>query len=674
MTPPPLPLRRAAAFLPGDTPAQKAVFILLILAGATVRLALLGDIPAGLNRDEALSGYNAWAILEYGVDQHGYENPVHLIGWGGGLNALYGYLSMPFIKTLGLNELSVRLAQALLGVLSLFVMYYVGRRLAGGQFALFAMFALAISPWHIMMSRWGLESNLLPSLLLLSFAFLLRGCANPPRPAAVIPAFFLLGLALYAYGTAYLFVPLFTLGVLVYGLKSRLISLKHWGIGLAVMAIIAIPIALLILINLFDWEPVKTSFISIPQYDSAGRYNNISALFKPDASGQIWRNTRQLLDLLISGHDKHFYNALPEFGYFYRVGFYLSLLGAMAMVYDLVKSRGRSGRLLMLPLIWLAAALLLSITVLPNINRINVLWMPQIICAAYGMFRLWSVMIPYKVAGRRLTAVGRRRLPKIAAVALVIYLTASFAAFTGAYFDVFRQTYLFFADLSYGDALRHILRHTGENETIYLTSDVMYSHTLFHSKTDQRIYLETVQIPDQKVESQQVKSFGPYAFGINGNALYHGKVFLPDNLELALFPESDCDIARFRYYSAVYCRRTLYDAFLSGHYAKLADRATFDIYQSGNRLTYYKEPCDAADTESRFFLHLFPANPDNLPEERRPYGFDNRDFHFNDHGGVLDGKCLTIVPLPGYEIVRIRTGQYLPGGEQLWRADFPVGP
>ena len=671
---PPIPLRRAAAFLPGDTPAHKAVFILLILAGAAVRLALLGDIPAGLHQDEALSGYNAWAILEYGVDQHGYKNPVHLIGWGSGLNALYGYFSMPFIKALGLNELSIRLAQALLGVMSLFVMYYVGRRLAGGRFALFALFALAISPWHIMMSRWGLESNLLPPLLLLSFAFLLRGCADPPRPAAVIPAFSLLALALYAYGTAYLFVPLFTLGVLVYGLKSRLISLKHWGIGLAVMSVIAIPIALLLLINLFDGEPIKTSFISIPKYTGIARYTYSSALFSPDPLGQIWLSARQLMDLLISGHDGSLYNAIPEFGYFYRAGFYLSLLGAMAIVYDLVKNRRRSSRLLMLPLIWLAAALLLSVTMTPNINRTNALWMPQIICAAYGMFRLWNAIIPYRGTGRRIAASGRLLLPKIAVAALVIYLTASFAAFTSAYFDVSRQLNRLIIDFSYGDALRHIMHYAGENEAIYLTSYALYPHTLFHSETDLHIYLETVHIPDKEVKFQQVKSFGQYIFGIGGNAWYDGKVFLTENSELALFPESDCDIARFRRYSAVYCRRTLHDAVLSGDSAEPSARATFDVYHSGNRLAYYKEPCGAADTAAKFFLHLFPADPEDLPDEFRQYGFHNRDFHFNDRGGMSDGECLTIAPLPGYEIVRIRTGQYLPGGEQLWRADFPANP
>ena len=671
---PSLPLRRAAAFLPGDTSAQKAVFILLILAGATVRLAWLGEIPEGLRQDETGPAYDVWAIMEYGIDRHGYKNPVHLVSLGGGQNALYAYLSMPFIKTLGLNALSIRLVMALLGVMSLFVMYYVGRRLAGGRFALFALFALAISPWHIMMSRWGLESNLLPPLLLLSFAFLLRGCAEPPRPAAVIPAFFLLALALYAYGTAYLFVPLFMLGVLVYGLKSRIINLKHWGIGLAVMAVIAIPIVLLLLINQFDLDPIKTSFISIPKYTGIARYTYISALFSPDAPEQIWMSGKQLLELLISGNDGHFYNAIPEFGYFYRAGFYLSLFGVMVMVYDLIKSRGRSSKMLMLLLIWLSAALLLSITVPPNINRINALWMPQIICAAYGVFRLWNAEIPYYITGRRIAAASPRLLPKLTAAALVIYLTVSFVAFTDTYFDVFCQPYRHFVDLSYSDALRHTMRHAGENETIYLTGRVLPSHTLFHSKTDPRIYLETAHIPDKEVASQRVKSFGRYVFGIDGNAWHYGKVFLTENSELALFPESDCDIARFRYYSAVYCRRTLHDAVLSGDNAEPSARATFDVYHSGNRLIYYKEQCGTADTAARFFLHLFPADPEDLPDEFRQYGFHNRDFHFNDRGGMSDGECLTIAPLPGYEIVRIRTGQYLPGGEQLWRADFPANP
>ena len=117
--------------------------------------------------------------------------------------------------------------------------------------------------------------------------------------------------------------------------------------------------------------------------------------------------------------------------------------------------------------------------------------------------------------------------------------------------------------------------------------------------------------------------------------------------------------------------QSAYDAILSGRYGNPAARSFFDIYRHGNELIYFKEPCAAADTEARFYLHLYPANAANLPAERREYDFDNPDFQFPQHGVHWSGKCLAIVPLPNYEIARIRTGQYLVGGNRLWTAEFP---
>ena len=99
----------------------------------------------------------------------------------------------------------------------------------------------------------------------------------------------------------------------------------------------------------------------------------------------------------------------------------------------------------------------------------------------------------------------------------------------------------------------------------------------------------------------------------------------------------------------------------------------FELYWDGGRLVYRKEPCVAADTEARFFLHLFPVDVNDLPLERQQYGFGNLGFDFPQYGAIQGGKCLAAVPLPGYEIARIRTGQYIPGGAQLWQADFPAG-
>ncbi len=104
-----------------------------------------------------------------------------------------------------------------------------------------------------------------------------------------------------------------------------------------------------------------------------------------------------------------------------------------------------------------------------------------------------------------------------------------------------------------------------------------------------------------------------------------------------------------------------------------AARGVFDIYLGAGSLIYVKEPCARADTEAMFFLHLIPADEDDLPEERKQYGFDNLDFIFDQHGERFDGKCLATVPLPAYHISKIRTGQCVPGVggfNHIWEAGF----
>ena len=109
-------------------------------------------------------------------------------------------------------------------------------------------------------------------------------------------------------------------------------------------------------------------------------------------------------------------------------------------------------------------------------------------------------------------------------------------------------------------------------------------------------------------------------------------------------------------------------------YGQPAANATFDIFRDNDTLVYHKEPCNDEDASPRFFLHLYPPNTDALPQHRRQYDFDNRDFQFPDYGVILEGKCIAIVPLPDYEIARIRTGQFISGAGQLWEAEFRLQP
>ena len=102
-------------------------------------------------------------------------------------------------------------------------------------------------------------------------------------------------------------------------------------------------------------------------------------------------------------------------------------------------------------------------------------------------------------------------------------------------------------------------------------------------------------------------------------------------------------------------------------------RGKFDVYLGENLLIYFREPCAPADISETFFLHLFPADEDDLPRNRRQYGFDNLDFDFVQAGGIAEGKCIARVFLPDYPITRIHTGQYIPDSAPTWEAETSVG-
>ena len=116
-----------------------------------------------------------------------------------------------------------------------------------------------------------------------------------------------------------------------------------------------------------------------------------------------------------------------------------------------------------------------------------------------------------------------------------------------------------------------------------------------------------------------------------------------------------------------------------------AARSVFDLFFDGTTITYFKEPCVAADLEARFFLHFVPEDPADLPggagsgssgsgnpeSSSGTVRFENRDFPFPEYGLRLDGQCLARVPAPDYAIDRIVTGQFVSDRGRLWQATLP---
>ena len=117
--------------------------------------------------------------------------------------------------------------------------------------------------------------------------------------------------------------------------------------------------------------------------------------------------------------------------------------------------------------------------------------------------------------------------------------------------------------------------------------------------------------------------------------------------------------------------RISYDAALSEyeqyakHGAPVLESSDYDVFfinrNTGNDLLYFRDHCPAEQVlerraRLRFFLHVYPVDTNDLPMDRRRFGFDDLDFEFAQHWRK-DGKCYAVCRLPGYGIARIHTGQ-----------------
>lgn len=144
-------------------PKTNLVLASIVIAGAVLRLLWLDKYPAGFTPDEAAFGYNAYSILQTGQDEWGtawWKLPyTSLRSFGDYKLPLYAFLAIPSVKIFGLTEFAVRLPNAIFGILAIGAVYLLANKLFPRTGPI-AAFLLAISPWHISLSRGAFEANL----------------------------------------------------------------------------------------------------------------------------------------------------------------------------------------------------------------------------------------------------------------------------------------------------------------------------------------------------------------------------------------------------------------------------------------------------------------------------------------------------------------------------------
>ena len=104
--------------------------------------------------------------------------------------------------------------------------------------------------------------------------------------------------------------------------------------------------------------------------------------------------------------------------------------------------------------------------------------------------------------------------------------------------------------------------------------------------------------------------------------------------------------------------------------------SVFDVYLDRNHLIYVKEECRPADMpRAHFFLHVRPVDERDLPERRRPHGFDNMDFTQTGME-IGDRRCVIRRRLPAWPIRQISTGQFVRDDQgnyvHLWEGEFSM--
>lgn len=423
--------------------------LIFILFSITVVTSIfkLGEVPYGLHVDEAGMAYDAFCISKYGIDRYLNPYPIYLINYGGGQSAMYAYLVAFFIKIFGYSIQVIRLPAVILRLLIFISCLFIIKDENGKLKTLMFLFLLAINPYFIMQSRWGLDCNLLVGFLTISVCLLILSVkANNNKLLLCISGIFF-GLSLYTYALSYIIVPILLLLACTYLIYIKKLNLKSLIIFGIPIFIFAIPLILMILINTGFINEIK-HIITIPMLKNY-RGSEVSL-------SNIGKNLYIFLSIL--SYDKNeilIYNSLPYFGtiYYFTIPFFIiGLLKSIKNVILSIKTRNFSIDVILV--FWFFSVLLCQLLIIdPNINKANAIFVPVVYFSASGVTYIIN------------------KSKQLLLPILLIFLI-NFGLFFSYYFYNYNEDtkYQYFFATSYLDALEYSRKL--DTDTIYIEHDL----------------------------------------------------------------------------------------------------------------------------------------------------------------------------------------------------------
>lgn len=377
---------------------MKKYIILILILASVLRLYKLTTLPA-LNADEAAIGYNAYSLLETGRDEHGNPWPIHFQSFNDYKPGLYFYIVMPFVKILGLTEMAISLPGALLGILTVYMLWLLIRELFPKNIALANISALflATSPWHIHFSRGGWEVSVATFFITAGVWGFLKGLKDKKWLYISVILFVA---SLYTYHAARIIVPLLVVGVALIKQKELFSKKAVWLKPALLGLFLCIPLILNILgpeararaagVGLFA-DPGPLNRINEQRGEHGSLDSKWSKLFHNKlvnyslAFAQNYFDHFQGQFLFLSG-DEIQRNKVPDVGEMYLFDLVFLLAGFWALSKNIREWRT--------VLLWLFAAPLAAALTFqsPHAVRAQNMVIPLVIISAYGALSIWECL------------------------------------------------------------------------------------------------------------------------------------------------------------------------------------------------------------------------------------------------------------------------------------------
>ena len=490
----------------------KRIIYYIIFFGIVIRVMGIDIFPAGLNCDEASAAYDSYSILTTMRDRNNVFLPVYLLAWGSGQSALLAYLMMPFIRLLGLNIISTRLPMAIISSMSLIVFYkilnisvsYSNKK--NDFFIVFGVLFFALNPWHIMKSRWGLDCNIFPDLVIFGIYFLIKYFINDKNDLKnIVLAFVFFAISAYSYASSYLFLSIFSLFVLFYGFSKRKISIKLAIIIVVTVLLITWPLILFVVVNFFDLKSIELVFLTIPKLRSNRMFNE-SILSESNVFVALVKNLIDSIKLYIFQYDGLYWNGIKGIGMYYLFSSPFLILGIVDYIKQHILSKEKNENFVdKIFLIWLASGFIANLFHVDiNINRGNIIIIPIIYFIIKGFGKIFNNKVS------RLTSVALLLIGFICFSYL--YIDGNIKKTKGELIDGINKGKIeSFAlgmeqVIAYADSLdsKEIIFDTNIRES--------YIYVLYYLHVNPQLFYKTKELYNENMTFKSVKSFGKWNF------------------------------------------------------------------------------------------------------------------------------------------------------------------